>query len=162
MRLPPKLAEFLATGFFISYIPSRITGFKKNTGAGLFGTALSLLFVPFLPENAAWYAAFLLAAAAFSVKVAGDAAELFGTHDDPRIVIDEMVGYWTAVAFMDRTIFSLTSAFILFRIIDTLKPWPIKRLERGLTGGLGVIADDVIAGIEANILTRTLLLVIVK
>lgn len=162
MKLPPKLTEFLATGFFISHIPAKLTGFKKFTGAGLLGTAVALLFVPFLPENPAWYAAFLLAAVSFSVKVAGDASELFGTHDDPRIVIDEMVGYWTAMSFMDRTIFSLTSAFIFFRIIDTLKPWPIKKLERGLAGGLGVIADDVIAGIEANVLTRILLLVIAK
>lgn len=161
MRLPAKLAEFLATGFFVSHIPSKLTGFKKNTGAGLFGTALALLFVPFLPENAAWYAVFLLISVSFSVKVAGDASEQFGTHDDPRIVIDEMIGYWTAVAFMDRTIFSLTSAFILFRIIDTLKPWPIKKLERGLAGGLGIIADDVVAGVEANVLTRMLFLVIV-
>lgn len=160
MKLRAKLTEFLATGFFISYIPARLTGFRKFTGAGLFGTALALLFVPLLPDSAPWYAVFLAASLAFSVKVAGDASALYGTHDDPRIVIDEVVGYWTAVAFMEKTIFNLTTAFIFFRIIDTLKPWPIKKLERGMPGGYGVIADDVLAGIEANLLTRVLVLFI--
>ncbi|OGS56745.1 MAG: hypothetical protein A3J79_09100 [Elusimicrobia bacterium RIFOXYB2_FULL_62_6] len=156
MKIPPRLAEFLATGFFISYIPARLTGFKKFTGAGLCGTALALLFVPFLPESRPLYGVFLAVAIALSVKIAGDAGAHFGTHDDPRIVIDEIVGYWTAVAFMERTIFSLTSAFIFFRIIDTLKPWPIKKLERGLAGGAGIISDDLLAGVEANLLTRAL------
>lgn len=160
MSLRAKLTEFLATGFFISYIPARLTGFRKFTGAGLFGTALALLFVPFLPDSGPWYGAFLAASIAVSVKVAGDASALYGTHDDPRIVIDEVVGYWTAVAFMEKTIFNLTSAFIFFRIIDTLKPWPIKKLERGMPGGYGIIFDDVLAGIEANVLTRVLVLFI--
>ncbi|MBU2574377.1 MAG: phosphatidylglycerophosphatase A [Elusimicrobia bacterium] len=160
MKIHPKITEFLATGFFISYIPAKLTGFKKFTGAGLFGTALALSLVPFLPKSGLNYAVFLAVFLFFSIKVAGSAAALYGTHDDPRIVIDEMIGYWVAVAFMEKTIFSLTSAFIFFRIIDTLKPWPIKKLEHNMTGGFGIIFDDVLAGVEANILTRVLYLFI--
>ncbi|MBI4803071.1 MAG: phosphatidylglycerophosphatase A [Elusimicrobia bacterium] len=158
MKIHPKITEFLATGFFISYIPARLTGFKKFTGAGLFGTALALGLAPFLPESGCGYGVFLAVFLFFSVKVAGAASALYGTHDDPRIVIDEILGYWVAVAFMEKTIFSLTFAFIFFRIIDTLKPWPIKRLEQNTAGGFGIILDDVAAGIGANILTRALVL----
>lgn len=149
-----SFTKFLATGFFLGVLPGRLTGFRKFTGAGFLGTVLALALVPLLPENGPAYAVFLAAFTALSVKLAGDAATLYGTHDDPRIVIDEVAGYWIAIAFLERTTFSLTSAFILFRILDTLKPWPIKRLENGLGGGAGIVFDDALAGLEANLLTR--------
>jgi len=153
-----KLVEFLATGFYISLIPGKLTGFRKFTGAGFMGTALAVLLTPFLPEGGQAYGVFLAVFFFFAVRTAGRAARLYGTHDDPRIVIDEVIGYWIAVAFMERTIFSLTSAFIFFRILDTLKPWPIKKLETNLAGGFGIVFDDALAGIEANLLTRLLMI----
>ncbi len=153
-----RLTLFLATGFFISLIPEKRPGFRKFTGAGFLGTALAFLLMPLLPESGPFYGVFLAAFLFFSVKIAGRAARIYGTHDDPRIVIDEIAGYWIAAAFMERTIFSLTSAFIFFRILDTLKPWPIKKLEAGLAGGFGIVCDDALAGVEANLLTRLLVL----
>ncbi|HBB68323.1 MAG: hypothetical protein A2X28_01600 [Elusimicrobia bacterium GWA2_56_46] len=153
-----KLVEFLATGFYISLIPGKLTGFRKFTGAGFMGTALAVLLTPFLPESGPACGVFLAAFFFLSVRTAGRASRLYGTHDDPRIVIDEVLGYWIAVAFMERTIFSLTSAFIFFRILDTLKPWPIKKLETNLAGGFGIVFDDALAGIEANLLTRLLMM----
>ena len=158
--LADRLTVFLATGFFISLLPEKLTGFKKFTGAGFLGTALAFLLMPFLPESGPAYGVFMAAFLLFSVKIAGRAARIYGTHDDPRIVIDEVAGYWIAAAFMERTIFSLTSAFIFFRILDTLKPWPIKKLEGGLAGGFGIVCDDALAGAEAKLLTRLLLLCI--
>ncbi len=157
MGFTDKLTEFLATGCFISLIPEKLTGFRKFTGAGFMGTALAFLMFPLLPEGAAAYGVFLAVFIIFSVKVADRASRIYGTHDDPRIVIDEVAGYWIAAAFMERTIFSLTSAFIFFRILDTLKPWPIKKLEKSLAGGFGIVFDDALAGLEANLLTRLLL-----
>lgn len=145
--------RFLASGGFVSYIPARLTGFKKFTGSGFAGTLLALAVTPFLPEGRA-FALFCLAFLPFSVWVAGRASESYGTHDDPRIVIDEVIGYWTAVLFLDRTLFNLLAAFVAFRALDTLKPWPIKRLETSFRGGFGIIIDDVAAGIGANILAR--------
>ena len=153
-----KLAEFLATGFYIGLLPRKLTGFKKFTGAGFLGTALAVLLSPFLPSGNLSYALFLALFCFAAVRVSGAASKAYGTHDDPRIVIDEVAGYWIAVAFMERTIFSLTTAFILFRILDTLKPWPIKRIEKGLPSGLGIVFDDALAGVEANLLTRFLIL----
>ena len=153
-----KLTEFLATGFFISLIPEKLTGFKKFTGAGFMGTALAFLMFPLLPEGDKAYGVFLAVFIVFAIAVADRASRIYGTHDDPRIVIDEVAGYWIAAAFMERTIFSLTSAFIFFRILDTLKPWPIKKLEKKLAGGFGVVLDDALAGLEANLLTRILVI----
>jgi len=157
MSFAEKLIEFLATGFFISLIPERLTGFRKFTGAGFMGTALAFLMLPLLPAGYTAYGVFLAIFIIFSVKVADRASRIYGTHDDPRIVIDEIAGYWIAAAFMERTIFSLTTAFIFFRILDTLKPWPIKKLEQNLAGGFGIVFDDALAGLEANLLTRLLM-----
>jgi phosphatidylglycerophosphatase A len=154
------LIRFLASGGFISYIPARLTGFKKFTGSGMAGTLLALAFVPFLPENKTAFAFFCLAFLPFSVWIADLASKSYGTHDDPRIVIDEMIGYWTAILFLDRTPFNLAAAFILFRALDTLKPWPIKNLETGVRGGFGIIIDDVLAGVEANLLARLAALIL--
>ena len=146
--------KFLASGGFISYIPARVTGFKKFTGSGMAGTLLALALVPFLPEDKTTFAVFCLAFLPFSIWIADLASALYATHDDPRIVIDEVIGYWTALLFLDRTPFNLAAAFIFFRALDTLKPWPIKKLETSARGGFGIIMDDVLAGAEANLLTR--------
>lgn len=148
------LFRFLASGGFVSYIPAKITGFKKFTGSGMAGTLLALALVPFLPEGETAFALFCLAFLPFSVWVADRASRSFATHDDPRIVIDEIIGYWIAILFLERTPFNLAAAFIFFRALDTLKPWPIKKLETSVRGGFGIIIDDVLAGAEANLLAR--------
>jgi phosphatidylglycerophosphatase A len=154
MPVKDFLVRFLASGGFVSYIPARLTGFKKFTGSGMAGTLVALLLVPFLPEDRTLFAVFCLAFLPFSVWIAGLASASYGTHDDPRIVIDEVIGYWTALLFLERTPFNLAAAFVFFRALDTLKPWPIKKLETSVRGGFGIIIDDVLAGIEANLLTR--------
>jgi phosphatidylglycerophosphatase A len=79
--------------------------------------------------------------------VAADRAErLWGTHDDQRIVIDEVAGYLLTVAFVDRSNpWTLALGFIVFRALDILKPPPIRWFERA-PGGWGVMLDDVAAG----------------
>lgn len=159
--MPAKdfLIRFLASGGFVSYIPARLTGFKKFTGSGLAGSLLALALVPLLPEGKA-FLFFCLVFLPFSVWIAHLAAKSYATHDDPRIIIDEMIGFWTAILFLDRTPFNIIAAFILFRALDTLKPWPIKKLETSLHGGFGIIMDDVLAGAEANILARLAALIL--
>ncbi len=79
-----------------------------------------------------------------------DAAQ-FEYHDDPRIVIDEVVGMWWTVAFLPRTWPILVAGFFLFRLLDIWKPGPI-RSSQNLPGGIGVLVDDVLAGILGNVL----------
>jgi phosphatidylglycerophosphatase A len=75
--------------------------------------------------------------------------------DDPNfIVIDEFGGYMVSLLFLPLTWDNLIAAFILFRIFDIIKPPPIKTIEIRLKGGLGIMADDVMAGVYTNILLQ--------
>lgn len=156
------LIKLLASGFFISYIPAKITGFKKFTGSGLFGTLLAALLFLLIPEK--YFLPQILAIVSIPISswIAGKAEILFNKSDDPRIVIDEVVGYWIAVAFLTRTAENLVLAFIIFRTLDTLKPWPIKTMETKFNGGFGVVMDDVVGGIETAIIVFLLSPVITR
>lgn len=145
----------LATGFYISYLPALLIPFKKNTGAGFLGTLLAVPFMFILPKDFILYLVFLLAFWVFAVWVSAR-AKLGGAykgHDNPKIVIDEIAGYFTAMMFLPRAWPYLLSAFVLFRAFDTLKPWPVKNFDR-MSNAFGVVFDDVAAGLLANILIQ--------
>jgi phosphatidylglycerophosphatase A len=89
---------------------------------------------------------------------AGVAEHSFGQKDASRIVIDEFAGYLIAVAFLPKTLLIYAAAFVVFRVIDVLKPFPAARLE-SVPGGAGVVLDDLVAGVYANVLIRIMLLV---
>jgi phosphatidylglycerophosphatase A len=77
----------------------------------------------------------------------GDAAEKFYQSKDPQqVVIDEVLGYWIGVLFIPFSFSNAVLAFIAFRIFDIIKPFPANSLE-SLSGGLGIMIDDVIAGL---------------
>jgi len=76
-------------------------------------------------------------------------AEKLGVHDHPSIVIDEVVGYLiTMIAAPEGWLF-IVVGFVLFRLLDAIKPWPISWFDRNVNGGLGIMVDDVVAGIIA-------------
>jgi phosphatidylglycerophosphatase A len=77
-------------------------------------------------------------------------------EDSPKFVIDEFVGMWLSVLFLPFNWKTLIIGFVAFRFFDILKPFGIRSLEK-LRGGLGVMMDDVLAGIYANIIVRTIL-----
>lgn len=151
------LAVFLATGFHLSYIPSKLAAMRgKWTGAGLIGTLEGLALLPLLPEGGwkLWWT--LAASVGLASWVCGKAEKALAAHDDSRIVLDEIVGFWVAAALLPRTPAALGAAFVLFRLFDTVKLAPYRWLER-LPGGVGVVADDVGAGIFANVGVRILM-----
>jgi len=88
--------------------------------------------------------------------VAGRAEQIFGEKDNRRIVIDEVVGLLITMAAVPPTWPYLLAGFVLFRIFDVLKPPPIRFIERTVKGGWGVVLDDVLAGIYAQISLRIL------
>ena len=71
--------------------------------------------------------------------------------DDPAIVLDEIVGVWFALAFVPKSILWVATGFVLFRIADIAKPWPVSLIDTRVTGGLGVMADDLVAGLMAAV-----------
>lgn len=145
------VARLIATVFGVGFFP-----FAS-------GTAGSLVTVPLLPWLASVrdaqplaYAALLTAGFALAVWAAGAAARGWGIKDDGRIVVDEVVGMVAAGAMLPATWASAWLAFVLFRVFDVWKPYPIRRLEY-LPGGMGVVADDLLAGVYAGVVARVLL-----
>lgn len=115
---------------------------------GTFGTAMALLFVPLLAllSNGLLLGALLIATLA-GVYICGAAAKKLGAHDPSSVVWDEFVGLWIALAGFPVTLFWLASGFLVFRCFDILKPWPISVLDKKVPGGLGIMLDDILAGV---------------
>jgi len=100
--------------------------------------------------------AFLLAFLALATHAATRAGRHWGVVDAPGIVIDEVLGYLVAVAFLPFTWPVALAGFLLFRLFDILKPWPASALDRWKTGA-GVVLDDVAAGLYTWVCLRLLL-----
>ena len=146
---------WLATGLGISYIAPTGRG-RKWTGAGFLGTVEGLLLWFLLPADPRSYALAVAVMIVAACWICGSAEKSLKTHDDSRIVLDEIVGFWVAAAWLPRTWTAALTAFALFRFFDSVKLPPYKWLER-LPGGWGVVMDDVGAGIVANLLARWIL-----
>lgn len=79
-----------------------------------------------------------------------------GGHDHPEIVIDEVVGYLITMVWLPLTWQSLVAGFILFRFFDILKPWPISWMDKKIPGGVGVVVDDVAAGLVSSLILQVI------
>lgn len=117
---------------------------------GTFGTLGALPLAYAMRDLAAGpFVGLTMALTVFAIFVSHRAESIYGGHDVQHIVIDEVVGFlWTMVA----TPFhwpQVVMAFVLFRFFDAVKPWPIRAVDRGVPGGLGVVLDDVVAGLCA-------------
>ncbi len=152
----------LATGFFISYLPPMIFPFKKNTGAGFVGTLWGIPLVLLFPRDFMLYAVCMLAFWVFAVWICKKVQfKEYTGHDNPKIVIDEIAGYVTAMAFLPRTWPYLAAAFVLFRTFDTIKPWPVNVFDK-IPNAFGVVFDDVAAGLLANILLQLFIILVIR
>ena len=128
---------------------------RMPVASGTFG---SLVAVPFLPALATLRAespmtVVLLVAVlvALAVWSAGRAEEILGGHDHSRIVIDEVAGQVIAGLFMPPSWLAAGIAFVLFRVFDIVKPFPAGLIDGKVEGGLGVVGDDLIAGLYAGL-----------
>lgn len=126
-------------------------------GAGLSpwapGTMGTLAAVPIaillklLPVAVFW--PFLLLAFLAGIGICDRTSKRLGQHDPGGIVWDEMVAYWLVAAFVPLNWAWLLAAFVLFRLFDIVKPWPIGWVERRFGGGLGIMLDDIVAALYA-------------
>ena len=117
---------------------------------GTWGTIVGLAFVPLLHMLPLWLALLLIAAAGvFGVWLCGRVATDLGVHDHGGIVWDEFVGIWITLIFLPNTWLWLLLGFVVFRLLDIAKPWPISVLDRKVGGGFGIMIDDVLAGVIA-------------
>ncbi|HEX9972894.1 MAG TPA: phosphatidylglycerophosphatase A [bacterium] len=143
------LAKIISTGFGVGYFP---------LAPGTMGSLAALIVYWICPEiNALQLAMIILGTSALGIYTATiterEMKNKLGQEKgiDPGIVvIDEVIGMLIALLFVPKTPFYLIAAFILFRIFDIAKPYPVRRMEK-FPGGWGIVLDDVIAGICANI-----------
>ncbi len=152
MNFRDKAAVFLATGFYVGNIP---------LAPGTFGSLLGLplcFFLTGIPMPAAILAGLLFIGLA--VWIADHAAQVLKRKDPGCIVIDEIAGLVVTLIGVPFQMTTVIIGFVLFRFFDILKPYPIRMIDRRLSGGFGIVADDVVAGIFANITIRILILLL--
>ena len=94
----------------------------------------------------------LLVVSFVGVWAADRFAKSLGRNDPGCIVIDEVAGQFVALLVVPKTLVGFAAAFLLFRLFDIVKPWPIREVERRLGGGFGIVADDIVAGAVAALL----------
>jgi phosphatidylglycerophosphatase A len=121
-----------------------------GTAGTLVGVGLYLLLKGVHP---AAYFLVCVVVALVGAWVSGRAEELLGKKDHPSIVIDEIAGYMVSMFMVPPAWGFLVAGFFLFRIFDIVKPYPLRRLEE-IRGGLGVMLDDIGAGIYTNVVLQ--------
>lgn len=151
MKNSSKLFVGLATGGYIGFIPFAPGTFGSLPGIPLF------YFMSSLPLLAVF--SLLIGFILFSIWVAGQGEKALKTKDPGCIVIDEIVGMGVTFFAIPFNVYLAIFGFIVFRFFDILKPFPVNYLEKRFTGGLGVVIDDVAAGIMSNIVLQVILLV---
>jgi phosphatidylglycerophosphatase A len=149
MNFKQKSVMFLATGCFIGNI---------SFAPGTFGSILGLPLCFLLSKIDLLVAVLLtITFVLFAIWIAQEAWKIIKTEDPGCIVIDEIAGLMVTFIGLPFNIISAVAGFLIFRVLDILKPYPIRFFERKLIGGIGIVMDDVAAGIFSNIILRVLL-----
>lgn len=142
--------------------PSGWLAFGFGSGLSPFapGTMGTLAAVPFIfalkSLSAPGFWIVLLLLFLLGIWVCEQVSHKLGVHDHGGIVWDEMVGFWLAMAFVPLQWQWLLAAFVLFRFFDIVKPWPIKQIDQKVSGGFGIMIDDIVAALFTIIILAVL------
>ena len=146
MPQKPDLIHFIATGAFSGNVP-----WMPGTFGSLVALPLCFLFTRLSIVPALFTLVLFIIAA---VYIAGQEEKRMSRTDPGSIVIDEWAGMLVVFLAIDWSLEIALAGFVLFRFFDILKPYPIRWIERRLKGGVGVVADDIVAGLMANTVLR--------
>ena len=141
--------HFIACGFGSGLLPK---------APGTFGTVVAIpiyLLLHDLPLPL--YSLILAALFAFGVWICDVTAKDIGVHDHPSIVFDEIVGYLVTMWLGPSSVFAILLGFALFRVFDIIKPPPIGWLDKKVKGGVGIMVDDVVAGLMALVVLQIIM-----
>jgi phosphatidylglycerophosphatase A len=131
--------QFLALGFGSGLAPK---------APGTFGTLAAIPIYLLMTGLNSWlYLTITIIFSVVGIVICQKAADAAGVHDHPAIVWDEIVGFLITMTLVPLSLTNVVLGFILFRIFDIAKPWPISYLDKNLSGGLGIMLDDVVAGL---------------
>lgn len=145
-----RLVRVYATMFFVGYFP-----FAPGTLASAL-TAMAVFFLPDLTVQASMI--FLLVTTLVGIWASQRCEHIYAAKDPSWIVIDEFVGMLVALIALPKIWWVYLLAFLLFRFFDILKPFPIGQIDRHVSGGLGIILDDLVAGLIARAILSVVLL----
>ncbi len=146
MKFRERAVLFVATGFFIGTVP-----FAPGTFGSLIGLPVCFLLSRLnLLQSVIYILVFIL----FAIGIASAAEKILKQKDPGQIVIDEIAGLMVTFAGLPFNLKTALAGFIIFRVFDILKPFPIRILERRVGGGTGVVLDDVLAGVYGNLIIR--------
>lgn len=144
------MALFVATGGYVGRIP---------VAPGTFGSLAGLIICFFLSVTSLPTAVVVTIALILVAVWASEIAEgILGEKDPGPIVIDEVAGMAVTLVGISFSVTTAIMGFVLFRLLDILKPPPVRWFQDNLPGGWGVVMDDVAAGIIGNILLRCILM----
>jgi phosphatidylglycerophosphatase A len=148
VTLRDLLIKTISTFFFIGYLPLAPGTFGSIAGVGIF----------YLLNGSSWpgYFLFVFSLMALGLLTSGRAERLLNKKDPGCIVIDEVMGMLIALSFLPPDPKIIILAFLMFRILDTLKPFPAGRVQN-MHGAIGVMGDDMVAGIYTNIVLQIIL-----
>ncbi len=137
--------------------PSNLLGFGLGTGMipfapGTWGSMVGVVLVWALSGFSDFvYLSVTLACFLLGIVICRTAADSLDAHDHPAIVWDEIVGMMITMALIPPGVLNLLLGLGLFRLFDILKPWPIRQIDQKIQGGMGIMLDDAVAGILANV-----------
>jgi phosphatidylglycerophosphatase A len=137
--------KYIATIGFIGHLPF---------APGTFGSLVAFAFFILLKPNPSIHILILLLLIPLGIISSHHAERLLNSKDSKHIVIDEFCGYLLSVVLLRFSYAGAIIAFFLFRFFDILKPFPIKKVESILSGGKGIMADDMVAAIYTNLILQ--------
>lgn len=139
-----KPLYFIAFGFGSGIMPF---------APGTFGTLFAAFLYCLLPQMTFYsYLAFTVIVTLISMYVCDKASREIHIHDHPGMCLDEFPGFFVTMLFAPTGCLGLVLGFVLFRFFDIIKPWPINWLDKNVHGGVGMVLDDVVAGLFASVL----------
>ncbi len=136
--------HFLALGFGSGLLKP-----APGTWGTLAGVPLVWLASSLLTTHSIGFLSLIVLGCVIGIYLCGQTARDVGVHDHGAIVWDEIMGLFIAMLWLPLSWKTLVLAFVLFRLFDILKPWPISWLDKHVHGGVGIMLDDVIAGLMA-------------
>jgi phosphatidylglycerophosphatase A len=138
------LIKTLSTFFYVGYLPFI---------PGTFASLAALLLFYLIKDTVLLYLTFTFSLLILGFLISGRAERIFNKKDHRSIVIDEVCGMLLSLLFIPYELKFVVIAFFVFRLMDTVKPYPADRLQ-DLKGSLGVMSDDIVAGIYTNIILQ--------
>jgi phosphatidylglycerophosphatase A len=138
------LTEIVTTFFYIGYVPVISGTFASLAGVGLYFILKADILLLILV---------VLLVSVLGFLFSGRAERALGKKDPSCIVIDEVLGMLLSLVFLPYSLKMVISAFILFRVLDIFKPFPISRFQK-MSGSIGIMGDDIMAGILTNIILQ--------